>query len=151
MKPFWDARVADWVAYQIWGDGPAFRECQALGVAHKGQLVAGLVFHDWNPRAQTIEISAAAVDRRWASRTVINEALTYAFDRVGSQAVMARHAENNAPARKLWEALGAQEVIVPRMYGQTENGAVAVLTKEAWGTSRFRRVQNGQKQRANAA
>lgn len=64
-------------------------------------------------------------------------ALTYAFDGLASQAVVARIAEDNRPARHIWQALGASEHIVPRLYGRAKAGCIYVLTEETWKRSRF--------------
>ena len=139
MTPFWDARVAAWVARRIPGCERGFGECQALGVEHKGEIVAGLVFHNWEPESGVIEISAAATDPRWMTRTVIRTALDYAFSQAGCQMVVARQAVTNLAPRKAWKALGAKEYIIPRLRGRNEAGSLITLTDDAWNASRFNR------------
>lgn len=138
MKPFWDGRVAWWVSRQIWGDDRGFGECVALGVANrKMEIIAGLVFHNWEPEAGIIEVSGAATDPRWMTRRVMNVALGYAFDDAGCQMVVARQSLENKAPRRAWKALGAQEIIIPRMRGRDEDGLLITLTDDAWRSSRF--------------
>lgn len=141
MTPFWDARVAQWVGWQIWGRMDAFDACTAMGVLRGDKLVAGLVFHNWEPDHGVIEVSAAAVDRRWLTRKVASTALRYAFEECACQMVVARYSERNTPARKIWVALGSDETHIPRLYGRDTAGVIATLTKEAWGESRLNEVK----------
>ena len=144
MTPFWDERVAQWVGARIWGRLDAFDNARAMGVLRGQELVAGLVFHNWEPEAGVIEVSAAAVDRRWLTRKVATTAMRYAFDGCGCQMVLARYSERNTPASKIWVALGSTEHSIPRLYGRSEGGIIATLTDEAWRVSKFNEVRNGQ-------
>ena len=143
MTPIWDDRATGWVAHKIWGEGSSFDNARGMAVVSKDAVVAGLVFHNWEPNAGVIEVSAAASDRRWLTRRVATEAMAYAFDGCGCQMVIARHSEQNRAARKIWVALGATETLIPRLYGRNENGIVATLTQEAWRASKFNEVNHG--------
>ncbi len=143
MTTFWHPDVAKWVAKRIPGCERGWDKCQAMGVL--GQLdgrervIAGIVFHDWNPEAQTIEISAAAETPRWFTRNVINEALGYAFIGAGCQMVVVRQAVDNTAARKIWLKLGGTEYIIPRLRGRDEAGSIITLTDDQWAQSKFKR------------
>lgn len=137
MIEVWDKRVAEWVAQRIPGCGSGFGNCQALGVIHKGRLIAGVVFHNWNPEAQIIEVSGAADDPRWFTRSVINTALGYVFDRLGCQMLIARQRLDNDRAREPWLAIGGEERAIPRLYGREIDGSIITLTEEAWRQSKF--------------
>ena len=110
-----------------------------MGVEHKGQVVAGVVFHNWSPEAGVIELSCAAENKRWMTRGVMRTALGYVFDLLECQSAVARTAETNITVRKLWKALGAQEYVIPRLRGVNEAEAILVLPKEAWMDSKFMR------------
>ena len=112
MTPFWDERVAHWVARHIDGCERGFGNCKALGIEHKGELVAGVVFHNWEPETGVIEVSGAATDTRWMTRKVINAALEYVFEDAGCQMLVARQALTNSPARRLWLGIGGTEHIM---------------------------------------
>jgi RimJ/RimL family protein N-acetyltransferase len=136
--------VADWVAKRIKHE-TGFGECQAMGIEHQGKLVAGLVFHNWEPEAGLIEISAAAKNRGWMTREIINAAMKYAFDVAGSQMVVARIEKTNAPAVRIWRALGSVEHVISRFYGRNRDGCLFTLTDDAWAKSKLNEVNYGQK------
>lgn len=138
MTPFWDDRVADWVAHHIDGCERGFGQCRALGVHDGKNLVAGIVFHNWVPEDRVIEISSAATTPKWLTRGVMKTALTYAFDGLNCNIVVTRNHEGNNRARRIWRALGADEIIIPRI----RNGAAEVvytLSEDQWLASKFMR------------
>jgi RimJ/RimL family protein N-acetyltransferase len=140
--------VAPWIAEEI-GVG-AIGECRTASVlAADGHLMAAVAFHNWNPDAGVVEVSAASVDPRWASRDVLEELFGYAF--AIAQAVVARTAEDNTRVRRLWKAFGATEYIIPRLRGRTASEALLMLTDDAWAVSKMRRQENGQRLRSQAA
>ena len=59
--------VAKFVANVIPDCKRGFGNCTAIGVidGQDGKLVAGLVSHNWSPEADTIEMSGAALTKRW--------------------------------------------------------------------------------------
>lgn len=125
---------------RICDERPDYGECRAMGVFdRRGQMVAGVVFHNWNPRSQVIEVSAAATDPRWATRGVLQVAFGYVFGI--AQMCVARTHEDNNPVRKLWKAFGAEEIILPRMRGRTASEALLTLTDDAWARSKLSKVR----------
>jgi RimJ/RimL family protein N-acetyltransferase len=139
VVPVWGGRdaVVAFVA-RLAGCRPDFGNCQTMAVLDKdGRLVAGLVFHNYSPEYGVIEVSAAATTPKWATRQVLNEALGYVF--AHCQMAVARIAEDNQPARRLWKALGATEIILPRMRGRGASEAVLLLTDDAWAQSKLKR------------
>lgn len=154
MTPVWGAKpqVVAFVA-ELSGVAPDFGRCQTMAVLDRtGKMVAGVVFHNWNPNAGVIEISAASISKKWATRTVINEAFAYAFNYAGCQMVMARTAMGNSPTRRLWKAFGAEEFILPRLRGRTASEAILLLTDDAWAVSRLNvECRNGKTKTARAA
>lgn len=139
MTPFFDRRVAAWVAQRIPGCERGWGDCQALGVEHNQQIVGGLVFHNWVPEHGVIEMSGASTDSRWLTRTVVNTALNYVFDEIGCQMVIAQQDPENKRATRVWKALGAQEIIIPRLRGRNNAGSIITLTDDAWARSKFKR------------
>ena len=136
MTPFWDDRVADWVAKAAQGCARGFGECRTLGVHDGKKIVAGVVFHNWQPEDGVIEISSAATTARWMTRPIVRLAFGYAFDALGCRVVVARIHADNDRARKLWRGLGAEEHILPHLRGGAGE-CVSILTREAWAQSKF--------------
>jgi hypothetical protein len=127
----WDDRVAEFVAARL-GITRGFGECRALGFLDKaGAIESGVVYHNWFPEAGVIEISAAALHHRWGTKGRLKAIFGYPFDHVGCQMVVARHAFDN-PVRRIWDALGADEFIIPRLRGRQMSECIATLTVEQW-------------------
>ena len=137
MILFWDDRVAAWVAGRIPGCERGFGNCRALGVVSRNEMIAGIVFHNWDPKAGVIEISGAATSPRWFCRRVINVALGYVFDGLNCQMLITRQAPGNDRARGIWLALGGTEYLIPRLRGRDEAECFITLTEEAWRSSKF--------------
>lgn len=120
-----------------------FGECQALGFRIGGDLVAGVVFQNWNPKAGTIEISAGAVDPRWLARKSLLTIFGYVFDTAGCQLCVLQVSEHNDRMRSIARRLGFTEILIPRMRGRDEALAVYTLTSEQWAGSRIRNGRVG--------
>ena len=140
MTPVWTHEAAIFVDDRLNHAGP-FEEgqCQAMGVEHKGELVAGFVFHNFDPRTQIIEVSAASDHPRWATRTVVKEGLDYVFVTCRCQMLYARQHIENEAARACWLHLGGREVVIPRLMGRGTVGTIITLTDDAWFASRISR------------
>jgi RimJ/RimL family protein N-acetyltransferase len=123
------SETSDWVARQL-GFDRGFGECTAIGFG--SPLVAGIVYHNWNPEAATIELSAASTCRNWLTKERLRAIYGYPFDQLGCQMVVSRHSEHNARVRRIWTALGANEYTIPRLRGRHEAEVIATLTEEAW-------------------
>lgn len=138
MTPFWDnALVPLWVEAHLPDVLTSFRACQAMGVEHDGDMIAGFVFHNWDPKSGTMELSGASTSPRWATRGVIRAAMEYVFDTCGCQMLYAKQRLENRAARDGLLKLGGLEVIVPRMFGRDEHGSITTLTDDQWRSSRF--------------
>ena len=121
--------VAAFVAANIPGE-TGFGNCKAIGFG--APLVAGVVYHNWNPEGRVIELSAASTTRKWVTRANLKVIFGYPFDELECQLCVARISEHNARARRIWRALGSTEYHIPRFYGRDEAMIIATLTVEAW-------------------
>ena len=137
--------VADFVSKLIPRCGGGFGECSAIGVIDEsGKLIGGLVFNNWEPEFGTIEVTGAATDRRWFTRDILDAVDRYAFGDLGCQMLIARHSANARHIRRLWLAVGAEEFVIPRLWGRNEDGVISTITQESWNESRFKRHTHGQ-------
>lgn len=128
--------MAAWVANQL-GETD-FGNCQAIGFLDgEGMLVAGAVYHNWDPDAGVIEITAASLHRGWGSRERVRTIFGYPFDGIGCQMVVARTSEKNSAPLRIWKALGADFYRIPRLYGRGEAAIITTLTVEQWLRSKF--------------
>lgn len=134
-----DETVSRFVAGHIEGCERGFGKCKAIGVVHDGQLVAGIVYHNWNPESAVIELSAAGTDRRWLSRPVIKAMFGYPFDQIGCQMVVLRVSERNGVMCGIARRFGFREYRVPRLRGRDEAEIIFTLTEEDWRAHRVNR------------
>ena len=121
--------VASFVAREL-GFTRGFDACTAIGFGDP--IEAGIVYHNWNPEAGLIELTAASRTRTWLNKANLKTIFEYPFSQLGCQVCIARISEHNARARRIWRALGATEHIIPRLRGPNEAEVIATLTKEAW-------------------
>jgi len=123
-----------------------FDGAKAVGVINaEGYLVAGWVWHNWSPQAQTIEFSGAADTPRWMTRSILHELFAYAFDGIGCQLVVTRNSARNTRLHRQLAAYGFDRHDIPRLFGRDEDAAIWSLTEEAWRQGRFgKREYRGQ-------
>ena len=121
-----------------------FGEAVGLGFANETEgLIAGFVFHNWEPAWGLIEVSGYSTRRDWVNKDHLRALFAYPFDQLNLRLVTARHSERNTRVRRSWNALGAAETVVPEIRGPSEAEVIAVLTKEAWLSSKFMRPSDG--------
>lgn len=101
-----------------------------------GAVVAAVLFHNWQPQAGVIEISAASDDKRWLSRAALLDLFGYAFDQMGAQAVMARMDAAN-PVTRVFSAYGFKRYEIPRLRGKNKAEVVMVLGDDEWKANGF--------------
>jgi RimJ/RimL family protein N-acetyltransferase len=81
-----DKQVADWVAERIPDVAEAynnFGECRAIGVlSDSKRIICGVVFHDYAPIAETMQLSVAASNPMWARKETIKQLLSYPFEQL---------------------------------------------------------------------
>lgn len=80
-----DAYVGQWVVERIphlpsVADLGPFR---AIGVVNKGEMLAGVIYHNYFPAHASCEVTFAAASPRWASRGVIRALLSVPFEQYG--------------------------------------------------------------------
>lgn len=102
-----DQIVSEWVQrnipHMVTGFGPA----SAIGVVDEtGQPMAGVVFHDYQPAYGTIQLSAAAVSPRWASRRLVASILRYPFGDLKVHKVWTATQHKNERALKFNRGVG---------------------------------------------
>lgn len=135
-----DKVVADFVASLIPAVAPyGFSAAsKAIGVVEDGRLIAGLVYHNFDPGAGVIEMSGAAIQGKyWLTSETLRRIYDYPFLEIGAQLVVMRVAEENKSLRRILTAIGYDTVVVPRLLGRDKNCAICTLTLEAWIGNKF--------------
>jgi len=146
-----DELVANFVAQTVPGLERGFGECKTIGIVDNDQLIAGLVYHNWNPEHEVIEISGSSLSPRWLTRSVLKEMFDYPFNRCGCQMVVMRVSEHNKRLHRQLKAYGFKSYEIPRLRGREENEIIFTLTDDDWRAGRFMRSTYGQAKTACAA
>ena len=135
-----DHLAAPFVKVRVLSEPEDFGPCYGFSFVGKDrQMVAGCVFHNYSPSSGVIEVSAASDSPRWLSRVNMSLIFNYVFDHLGCRMATARHSETNRTAIRLWARLGATQHTLPNMRADGEDEVVAILTKQNWLNSKFRR------------
>lgn len=132
--------VARWAANIIWpGKGRDFGNCQAMAVMDGDQLIAGVIFHNYEPDSGVIEISTGSTSKRWLTRETLRVMFAMPFVDWGLQAVVLRVSDHDKPMHRMLKAYGFDHYRIPRLRGRDEAENVFVLTDEAWAGNKFNR------------
>lgn len=111
-----DQQVAEFVRNLVGLKG-RWETCSALGVVKDGELLGGVVFHDYRPAADDMELSAAFTSPKWCSARTLTQMLRYPMLQLRLKRATARTAESNWIARDFLERLGfEQEGCLRRAY-----------------------------------
>jgi RimJ/RimL family protein N-acetyltransferase len=135
-----ETHLALWAARRIWpGRDNAWRDIAAaarvMAVYDGMNLLAVMVYHNWDPQAGVIEISGAAESPRWLTRQTLHSLYAYPFDMLGCQVVVQRNAASNKRVNRILKKLGFHPFTIPRLRGRTEDEIVWTLTVEDWRAS----------------
>lgn len=137
MKTIFGEVVHDFVVKNLDDCQRGFGPSKAIGFADDTGLKAGVVYHNWSPETQVIELSAASTTRKWLTKDALRQIFAYPFDQLGCRLCVARISENNTRTRRIWRALGATEHIIPAMRGPREAEIISILSAETWADGKF--------------
>jgi RimJ/RimL family protein N-acetyltransferase len=137
-----NAVVADFVAALIphcrRGFGPNIQTMGVIDRGGVGALLAGIVYHNWDPEAGIIEISGAALPGQpWLSRETLKRMYRYPFHHLNCQMVVQRTPADNERLLYVLARYGYTFVKIPRLFGRDRDGVVCCLTAEAWESNKF--------------
>lgn len=102
---------------------------------NRGERIGGVIYHDWNPEAGTIQMSAAG-GQGWLTRRVLWAMHSYPFE-IGCQMIVLQTAIDNHVMRRIAKAYGYKETIIPRLMGRAADASILTLTDDDWRASRF--------------
>jgi RimJ/RimL family protein N-acetyltransferase len=135
-----DAEIADFVAQLIphcrRGFGP---NAKAMGILDRdGILIAGVVWHNWDPDAGIMEISGAALPGApWIRRGTLARIYRYPFLELNCQMIVQRVRADNEALLGVLARYDYGFSKVPRLFGRDCDGIVCTLTIEDWANNRF--------------
>lgn len=113
--------------------------CTCMAVIDRGLLIAVMIWNNWDQHAGTMELSGAAVSKRWLTKPVLNSMFFYPFQEANCQMVVARVSEHNTPLLRQLKSIGFDQITVPRLRGRNEAAVVCTMTDEQWQASKFYR------------
>jgi len=134
-----DQVVAQFAAMLIPHCRRGFGACKAMGVADEhGALVAGFVYHNWDPEAEIIEISGAALPGvRWCTPMTLAHIYRYPFLQLDCQMIIQRVPAANERLLRQFAALNYTLIRVPRLFGSEQDGVLGLLTIEDWAANKI--------------
>lgn len=140
-----DDFVARWVADHIphMKDG-TFGPCVGIAIlSSAGEMMGGVVFHDYRPQVRSIEMSAASVSRRWVTRSIISGVLAYPFEQLKCRRITTITPRRNKAARTFDTGIGfKQEGLVRRGFGNDDAVIYGLLANE-WRRGKFCLLDKG--------
>ena len=132
-----DAVVA-FVGQLLPGGERGFGACQTIGALdNEGRLIAGVVYHNYDPDAKIIEMSGAGIDPHFLTRRFINAMFDYRFLGVGCLMVVFRARIDNERLLRQLAWYGCTFHRIPRLYGREVDGVVATLTDDEWANNKI--------------
>lgn len=130
--------LSNWVANIIWpGKGKGFGNCQALAVIEDEKLIAGMIYHNYEPDAGVVEISGAGTSKRWLTKETLRVMFQIPFVDWGCQAVVMRVSDEDEALHSILHRYGFERFVIPRLRGRNNNENVFLLTDEAWAGNKF--------------
>lgn len=147
-----DEAVCRWVAAHI----PqmvrrgltGFGLATAIGVVNsQGELIGGVVYHNWQPAFGNIELSFASTTPRWLTKTLITQLLAYPFYQLDCIRITAVTPRKAASARAFLDQFGfAREGVHWRAF-RDDDAITSCLKRKDWERHRYNRgrvVADGQ-------
>lgn len=131
-SPLPNKTVADFVSTIVFGAPEMFDKYCTMGVHEDGKLIAGTIYHNYQPNEGVIELTSASTSKRWLTRNVINAMFALPFERLGCQLVVLRVSERNTGMCKIARKFGFDEVYIPRLRGRDEGEFIFTLTDDTW-------------------
>ena len=126
----------------LWKGKKQFGASTAIGFANKQKgIIAGVVYHNFDPDSRVIEISAYSDSPKWLSKNNLKRIFDYPFNQLNTRLVIGRCSERNVRVRKIWKRLGADEVIVPKIRNHNENEIITILDKTIWKKSKYAKTK----------
>ena len=96
------AEVGPWVAKKIFGP---WTGAPAIGLERRGEMVAGVIYENWNRRSVTCHIAVQGL----LTPAYLAAIFHYPFVHLGCDKIIAPISEGNAESIKLVENMGFQE------------------------------------------
>ena len=131
--------VAGFVA-ALTGLHRGFGKCKAIGVLKDNRPIAGIVYHDYNPEAESIMITGGALPKcGWLTRETLWRMYEYPFVQLKCQQVVQLTPADNEQLLYQLARGGYDFEKFSRAFGRHRDGVICRFTSEAWEQCKFMR------------
>ena len=160
MRTVWGSEFANqklnrtfslWASQKIFGHFRGFGLCSTMGVFDGEELIAVMVYHNYDRKSGVIEISGAASNKEWLKRHVLREMFSVPFDNMGCQMVVMRVSPNDKALGRMLTAYGFSSYVIPRLRGRNEDEIIFTLTDTVWMNNKFNRRVLAEEKMADTA
>lgn len=134
--------VAAWVGWRIplvrkrleRGIAQPFGPAYAIGVLDReNRLVAGVVYHNWDPDCRSVELSFASDTPKWLHPSLIRELMGYAYESLQVNRVNALTPKHFKDARRFLDKFGfKREGCATDGFGPGQDAIISRLLKREW-------------------
>lgn len=136
-NPIENSAVGNFVSTGIWGEPDKIKDYSSMAVLEDGALIAGTLYHNWQPEEGVIELSSFSNSRRWLTKNVVRCMFTGPFKVLGCQMVVLRVSERNENMIGIARKFGFEETYIPRLRGRNEGEMVFRYTDDQWRSSPY--------------
>lgn len=102
--------VSEWVSNHLFGEKDFFVGGKAIGIKENGCIICGVVYTEYSEdikgSPQSMEMSIASIDRRWANRKNLNAFFAYPFIQLSVKRVQATTKLEASDTRAFLERCG---------------------------------------------
>ena len=114
-------RVSDFLKqHGVWGFGTEF---EAIGLEENGQLIAGVIYDNYEPNAR-ISSHCAGIGKRWLNKMFLNVMFDYPFNQLNVNVMINTVSTANKDSMRFTEHLGFKEVA--RIEGGASDGDLII-------------------------
>lgn len=100
--------VVEWVQARVPHCHSGFGPAAGIGVERDGQIIAGMVYHEYRKAYGTVQMSTAAIGP-WATRETLRVMFDYPFNQLRCQKIWAVVAARNRKGRVYAEKIGCEQ------------------------------------------
>lgn len=137
LNPIENKAVGDFVSFGVFGEINSINDYSSMAVIEDGEIIAGTLYHNWQPSDGVIELTSYSKSKRWLTRGTIRCMFSVPFACLGCQLVVLRVSELNKNMCGIARSFGFTEVYIPRLRGRDEGEFVFSYTDDQWRSSKY--------------
>lgn len=130
--PVENRAVGDFVSRVIWGKTGEIRDYCSAAMFDDGVLIAGVLYHNYQPESGVVELSTGSQSKRWLNRTTLRAIFDLPFRMLGCRLCVLRVSERNTVMCSIARRVGFDEYRIPELRGPGEAEMIYTMTAEQW-------------------